>query len=162
MIILYYNVIVNNDIVKIYIVWVFLHDLFLQQHIYWEHVAVAVNKKAEHNTEATWENHLEGDMYWPTAKRVAIKQQEHPTWKGKSAPTVWQGPGNTSREGDDAEFVKIKQSLSSNYYNCLSPPPCQVEEHELSTTRKSTVKFKTTIDIAPTVPQEYANTIAQR
>jgi len=43
MIILYYNVIVNNDVVKIYIIWVFLHDLFLQQHIYWEHVAVAVN-----------------------------------------------------------------------------------------------------------------------
>jgi hypothetical protein len=45
-------------------------------------------KKAEHNTEATWEHCLEGDMYWPTAKRVAIEQQEHPTWKGKSAPTV--------------------------------------------------------------------------
>jgi hypothetical protein len=30
-------------------------------------------KKAEHNTEATWEHRLEGDMYWPTAKRVAIE-----------------------------------------------------------------------------------------
>jgi hypothetical protein len=46
-------------------------------------------KKAEHKTEATWGNHIGGgDMYWPTAKRVAIEQQEHPTWKGKAAPTV--------------------------------------------------------------------------
>ena len=36
-------------------------------------------KKAEHKTEATWGNYLGGDMYWPLAKRVAIKQQEHPT-----------------------------------------------------------------------------------
>ncbi len=45
-------------------------------------------KKAEHKTDATWGNRLGGDMYWPTAKRVAIEQQEHPTWKGKAAPTV--------------------------------------------------------------------------
>ena len=38
--------------------------------------------------EATWGNRLGGDMYWPTAKRVAIEQQEHPTWKEKAAPTV--------------------------------------------------------------------------
>jgi hypothetical protein len=45
-------------------------------------------KKAEHKTEATWNNRLGGDMFWPTAKRVAIEQQEHSTWKGKAAPTV--------------------------------------------------------------------------
>jgi len=45
-------------------------------------------KKAEHKTDATWGNRLGGDMYWPTAKRVAIEQQEHPTWKGKAAPTI--------------------------------------------------------------------------
>ena len=45
-------------------------------------------KKPEHRTEATWGNRLGGNMYWPTAKRVAIEQQEHPTWKGKAAPTV--------------------------------------------------------------------------
>jgi hypothetical protein len=44
-------------------------------------------KKGEHNTEATWNNRLGGDMYWPTATRVAIEQQDHPTWKGKLAPT---------------------------------------------------------------------------
>jgi hypothetical protein len=43
-------------------------------------------KKSEHKTEATWENRLGGDMFWPSAKRVAISQQEHPTWKGKAAP----------------------------------------------------------------------------
>ena len=45
-------------------------------------------KKPEHRNEATWGNRLGGNMYWPTAKRVAIEQQEHPTWKGKAAPTV--------------------------------------------------------------------------
>jgi hypothetical protein len=45
-------------------------------------------KKREHKTKATWNNHLGGYMYWPTAKRVAIKQQDHPpTWNGKLAPT---------------------------------------------------------------------------
>ncbi len=45
-------------------------------------------KKAEHKTEATWGNCLGGDMFWPSAKRVAVEQQDHPTWKGKAAPTA--------------------------------------------------------------------------
>jgi hypothetical protein len=44
-------------------------------------------KKDGHNSAATWTNRLGGDMCWPCAKRVTIKQHEHPTWKGKSAPT---------------------------------------------------------------------------
>jgi hypothetical protein len=44
-------------------------------------------RKPEHNIAATWTNCLGGDTYWPSAKRVAIEQQDHPTWKGKSAPT---------------------------------------------------------------------------
>ena len=44
-------------------------------------------QKGEHKTKAMWNNWLGGYMYWPTAKGVAIKQQDHPTWKGKSAPT---------------------------------------------------------------------------
>ncbi len=44
-------------------------------------------QKGEHKTEATWNNWLSGCMYWPNAKGVAIEQQDHPTWKGKSAPT---------------------------------------------------------------------------
>jgi hypothetical protein len=44
-------------------------------------------KKYGHNSAATWTNCLGGDMCWPCAKQVAIKQQEHPTWGGKSAPT---------------------------------------------------------------------------
>ena len=43
-------------------------------------------KKSEHKTEATWGNRLGGDMFWPSAKRVAVEQQDHPTWKGKVAP----------------------------------------------------------------------------
>ncbi len=44
-------------------------------------------KKPKHKTEATWSNRLGGDMYWPTANRVAVKQQSHPSWKGMTAPT---------------------------------------------------------------------------
>ncbi len=45
-------------------------------------------EKLEHNTEAMWGNRLGGDMLWPSAKRVAIEQQDYPTWKGKAAPTA--------------------------------------------------------------------------
>ena len=45
-------------------------------------------KKSEHKTEATWGNRLGGDMFWLSAKRVASEQQDHPTWKGKAAPTA--------------------------------------------------------------------------
>ncbi len=44
-------------------------------------------KKPEHNDAATWCNRLGVDMFWPSAKRIAIEQHDHPTWKGKSAPT---------------------------------------------------------------------------
>jgi hypothetical protein len=44
-------------------------------------------KKPEHNSAATWTNRLGGDTSWPHARQVAIKQQDHPTWKGMSAPT---------------------------------------------------------------------------
>jgi len=43
-------------------------------------------KKPEHNDATTWTNRLGGDMCWPSAKRIAIEQHDHPTWKGKSAP----------------------------------------------------------------------------
>jgi hypothetical protein len=69
-------------------------------------------------------------MFWPTATRVTIEQQDHPTWKGKSAPTNEQGLGTASRVKSNVELFKREQSLASNYYACLSPPPCQVKEHE--------------------------------
>jgi hypothetical protein len=43
-------------------------------------------KKEEHNDAATWNNRLNGNTYWPKAIRVAIEQQDHPTWKGKDKP----------------------------------------------------------------------------
>ena len=46
-----------------------------------------IYKKPEHKSEATWCNRLGGDMYWPNAQRVAVEQQEHPSWKGKEAPS---------------------------------------------------------------------------
>ena len=49
--------------------------------------ATCIYKKPEHKSKATWCNRLVGDMYWPNAKRVAVEQQDHPSWKGKEAPT---------------------------------------------------------------------------
>jgi hypothetical protein len=44
-------------------------------------------KKLEHNSAATWTNRLGDDTFWPHTRQVAIKQQDHPMWKGKSTPT---------------------------------------------------------------------------
>jgi hypothetical protein len=49
--------------------------------------ATCIYKKPEHKSEATWCNRLGGNMAWPSAKRVTVEQQEHPSWKGKTAPT---------------------------------------------------------------------------
>ena len=46
-----------------------------------------IYKKPKHKSKATFCNILGGDMFWPNAKRVAVEQQEHPSWKGKEAPT---------------------------------------------------------------------------
>ena len=46
-----------------------------------------IYKKTEHKSKATWCNRLGGDMYWPNAKRIAVEQQDYPSWKGKEAPT---------------------------------------------------------------------------
>ncbi len=45
-----------------------------------------IYKKPEHKSKATWCNRLGGNMYWPNDKRVAVEQQEHPSWKGKGLP----------------------------------------------------------------------------
>jgi hypothetical protein len=44
-------------------------------------------KKDGHKDKAKWTNTLGGDTFWPSAKRIAINQQNHATWKDKSAPT---------------------------------------------------------------------------
>lgn len=44
-------------------------------------------QKPGHNTAATWSNRMDGNTYWPLARRVAIEQQDHPAWKDKTAPT---------------------------------------------------------------------------
>ncbi len=59
-------------------------------------------RKPKHNIVATWTNCLGGNTYWPSAKQVAIEQQDHPIWKGKSAPTNQQGPGNALSEKKDS------------------------------------------------------------
>ncbi len=44
-------------------------------------------RKPDHNVAATWTNRLGGDMFWLSARRVAIEQHDHHTWKSKLAPT---------------------------------------------------------------------------
>ncbi len=44
-------------------------------------------KIGKHNPNATWNNCMGRRTYWPAAIRVAIKQEDHMLWKGKSAPT---------------------------------------------------------------------------
>ncbi len=95
-------------------------------------------KMHKHNDDATWNNYMGSNTYWTAAICVAIEQQDHARWKGKSAPTNCQGPGKVSdeeTEPNDAAFFKITQSLASNYYACLSPPPCQAKEHKPNDSR---------------------------
>jgi hypothetical protein len=78
-------------------------------------------------------------------------------------------------ERNATAFFKIKQSLASNFYSCLSPPPCQVNEHEpddRSVTPhnnhvKKKVEFSDHIDIQPTstgnkIAQQWARCINKR
>ncbi len=44
-------------------------------------------KKTNHKCKATWSNRMGGNMFWPSAKRVAIKQHNVTSWKGKTAPS---------------------------------------------------------------------------
>jgi hypothetical protein len=49
-------------------------------------VTCQFKKKDGHNDAATWNNRLNGNTYWPKAIRVAIEQQNQPTWKDKDKP----------------------------------------------------------------------------
>ncbi len=67
-------------------------DIYCRSHGFYpvgtNHTSTKCNwKKINHNSEATWSNWLGGDIYWPTAKHAALKQQDHTTWKGKSTLT---------------------------------------------------------------------------
>jgi hypothetical protein len=44
-------------------------------------------KKDNHKDKAAWTKTLSGDTLWPSTKSIAINQQNHSTWNGKSAPT---------------------------------------------------------------------------
>ena len=49
-------------------------------------VTCQFKKKDKHNNAATWNNRLNGNIYWPKAIPVTIEQHNHPTWKGKDKP----------------------------------------------------------------------------
>ncbi len=62
----------------------------------------------------------------------------------------------------------MKQSLSSNVHSCLSPLPCQVEEHKpddppvVPSSNKPQVTSSDTNNISPTIPAITLNRIASR
>jgi hypothetical protein len=74
------------------------------------------------------------------------------------------GTGDHKKEENKqskAAFFKIKQSLSSNFYSCLSLPTCQVEEREPSSARSERhVHFSN--NISPTMTETTRNKIAAR
>jgi hypothetical protein len=71
-------------------------------------------------------------------------------------------------DSSNTEFCTIKQSLSSNFYSCLSPLPCQVKEHKpddppvIPSSNKSQVTSSDTSDISPTIPAITLNSIASK
>jgi hypothetical protein len=100
------------------------------------------HKKDGYKDGATATNCMGGENFWPRKYKVKPSQQEHASYKGKSAPNRW-GPGLDGNEDSGqirkAEFYKIKPTLSTNYYSILSepaPPPCQVKAQETSSPRK--------------------------
>jgi ribosomal protein L31 len=51
------------------------------------HTSVACHYKCNgHNNSTTTTNWLGGSTFWPGAAKVETSQQEHPSYKGKSAP----------------------------------------------------------------------------
>ncbi len=44
-------------------------------------------KLPNHDTTATWNDRKDGSVHWPPPIRISIKQQNHATYAGKTAPT---------------------------------------------------------------------------
>jgi hypothetical protein len=62
---------------------------------------------------------------------------------------------------DDAyDCNKLKQSLTSNFYAILSPPPCQVKEQELPNTHVEKGKSRIVFRLPPN--HQHDNKIALR
>jgi hypothetical protein len=72
------------------------------------------------------------------------------------------------KDSSNAACFTIKQSLSSNFYSCLSPLPCQVEEHKPNnppvapSSNKPQVTSSNTSNISPTIPAITLNSIAAK
>jgi hypothetical protein len=68
----------------------------------------------------------------------------------------------------DHTALNIKQMLTSNFHSCLSPPPCQVEEHEPDRTdvapdnAKRQALLSDTNDIAPVAEAHSQNKITAK
>ena len=119
------------------------------------------HKRKEHKSDATWSDRMGGNTTWPKVNKVTTEQQEHAKWKGQLAPTNWQGLGITCDRKNDDNIDCMNKTLASNYYACLSPPPCQVKEHEQNKNTKR-VKFKTTIEVSPSTPAASQNKLKAR
>jgi hypothetical protein len=106
----------------------------------WSMTATPASKKGGAKDEATTTNCMGGDNFWTQENRVKPSQQDHASYKGKSA-TRWQEPGLDTNENKykigTAAFNKIKPALLLNYYSILSNaalPPCQVKAQVTSST----------------------------
>jgi hypothetical protein len=72
------------------------------------------------------------------------------------------------KDSSNAAFFTIKQSLSSNFYSCLSPLPYQVKEHKpndppvIPSSNKPQVTSSDTSKLSPTIPAITLNRIAAR
>jgi hypothetical protein len=54
-----------------------------------KHTSYACTKKKEgHINNATTTNRQGGDNFWPAINKVKESQQDHPSFKGKTAPTT--------------------------------------------------------------------------
>ena len=74
---------------------------------------------------------------------------------------------NEKDDNSIAQVNQLKQKLASNFHSCLSPLPCQVEEHVHNITPTPPddtprVKFSTTINVSTDIPPTTRNKIAER
>jgi hypothetical protein len=105
--------------------------------------ATCTQKRDNNNNSTTAKNRMGGCMLWPGVTRVQPSQQDHQSYKRKSAPN-WQGQEldevDITKDIRKAAIYKIKPALLANYYSILSdiaPSPCQVKEQEISEQPKS-------------------------
>jgi hypothetical protein len=77
-------------------------------------------KQPNHNVTAMWNNRKGGSVHWPPPICLSIKQQNHGTYVGKSAPTNCE----QKEENSKAMALKLKLKLSTNFYSIQADRGC--------------------------------------